>query len=499
MSSEPLLSYVNKSKESFKTLYTPIGNSEDSDIPDNDQIDQMIINKYSIGPFVYVIKDKKPIKFPVYNPLIKKYGSLNFLEEKERFLTQLDTSDLDMAKQGFYSLEQMLVKVHRYLQGKKSKNPYSSTLLDQMDQIAPNNNDILLWSYVTGLRKLIPMLIDPFLEEIYIIPPYGNIIVDHQQYGRMNTELTFSWKESIQFLHRVAIENISELSQLKPSIRGDLRVNGLFLLRVTGDIPPFAQDGPIINIRKLQSKPFSLKFLVKNQTIDLATAAFLKLSVQKGVSVTIVGNPGSGKTTLQTALLQELPTHWRVLSLEQAVEANVKLPQFLRYKHFNYVSQLHSQSRSTIVSQFLHRSPDYVNLGEITTSDEAISWYHLLSAGIPVIQTIHGTSMQAIIPRITEVFNIPSSLIASSLPHIIVEIKRFWHKNLKTRKVVAIAELTFQDNEKIEIQPLTLFDTKKRCLKWHISPNNSYSINLLQKYRNFNLNRELERLASSFH
>ena len=150
-----------------------------------------------------------------------------------------------------------------------------------------------------------------------------------------------------------------------------------------------------------------------------------------------------------------------------------------------------------IVSQFLHRSPDYVNLGEITSAEEAIAWHHLLSAGVPVIQTLHSGSLSAIIPRITQVFDIPKELLASSVPHLFVEVKRFWNKNLKIRKVVSIAELCVT-NDQLHLQTICEFNTQNSALNWIISPSESYSIQSIQKHKKINVSEEIQKLYASF-
>ena len=137
--------------------------------------------------------------------------------------------------------------------------------------------------------KLLPLLLDKYVEEIFISPTSERISIDHFLYGRMVTNILISEKEKENILFRTAMENNLELNQLKPSIRGDIQVKNLFSLRITGDIKPFSYDGTIINIRKLNQRNYTLKTLIELNSLDSLTAAFLKTMILNGVNITIIG------------------------------------------------------------------------------------------------------------------------------------------------------------------------------------------------------------------
>ncbi|MFX1536792.1 MAG: hypothetical protein ACFFDI_21455, partial [Promethearchaeota archaeon] len=107
--------------------------------------------------------------------------------------------------------------------------------------------------------------------------------------------------------------------------------------------------------------------------------------------------------------------------------------------------------------------PDVLNLGEITTDEHALSWFHAMSAGIPSIQTIHGSSLEYLLMRLTEIFKIPAILLQTSVPHLLVEMKAFWRQTYRKRQVTRIAEIVPHNGAKnsgdqIQIQDIFIYN-----------------------------------------
>ena len=208
----------------------------------------------------------------------------------------------------------------------------------------------------------------------------------------------------------------------------------------------------------------------------------MKTIISNGINFTIIGSPSSGKTTLQNALLREMPNHWRIFSFENTLETNIRKNNFFRFKIYDYLKK--NYDLLTIFSQLLHRSPDFVNLGEITNKAEALAWNACMSAGIPIIQTIHSNSSQGLINRITRVFEIPIELLANSLPHIVVEVKYFWNNYKKERKIFSISEFVLENNQELRLYPLTTFDFQLKKLIWKDNPTKSKTFLWIKENKN---------------
>ena len=175
------------------------------------------------------------------------------------------------------------------------------------------------------------------------------------------------------------------------------------------------------------------------------------------------------------------------------METSIKQPNFFRFKIFDYMKTQNKDLR-IIFSQLLHRSPDYVNLGEITTEEEAIAWNACMSAGIPVIQTIHSNSSNGLITRIKDIFNFPVELLASSFPHIVVEVKYFWNNFRKERKINSISEFIIENNYELKLNPLSTIDIRSKKMIWLTNPEKTNTFIWIKE----NKNNEISKLYNTF-
>ncbi len=356
---------------------------------------------------------------------------------------------------------------------------------------------------ILNLETLGPLLLDSQLNEIYLDTPSHPIYVDHQTFGRCKTAIYLSSEEIDGFLTKLSLDSDQSVSFVSPSLKTELKTD-YFHVRVTIDVPPLAVDGIHLDLRKLHEKYFDIFELLENNTLNSHILAFLILILRLQASLTIVGVPASGKTTLQNALLQLLPSYWRVVSIEDVVESPKNLPfHFLRLKVSPFEDERQAYTKQSEAVKLLHRTPDYLNLGEISTPDHAKALFQALSSGIPSIQTIHGASFYALDARLEHVFGIPIALLSLGPPHIFVEIGIMWKKSAKIRKVLRVGELVplLSDAKQptVSIQPLFELDDDMHTYKVVKDPFSSYVLKTLSSYHFLNNTRIKELLESIEH
>ena len=153
-----------------------------------------------------------------------------------------------------------------------------------------------------------------------------------------------------------------------------------------------------------------------------------------------------------------------------------------------------NKTLTSIISQLLHRSPDYVNLGEITTEEEAKAWISCVSAGIPVIQTIHSLSQEGIMPRLTQVFAINQGLISSSFPHLFIELRYFWQHTKKIRKIFSISEIIFTPKAEICLSKIAAYSLEKETLSWLRAPAKTQTFQWIHTNKNTNIDNEIQNI-----
>lgn len=298
-----------------------------------------------------------------------------------------------------------------------------------------------LFFKIFGIKTLGPFLIDRLVHEIYVEEGGNTRYLDHEIWGRCIIENSITKEEIDRIISLVLLENNAVLSRMNPSFKGDL-VSRDFHLRISIDAPPLSVDGVQLDVRKIFPYHFHLFRLLHSGTINVRIFSLLLVAMRFGSSITIIGSPGTGKTTLQNSLLQFLPSHWRVISIEDAIESPPYLfSHHVRLKVSERDEQLGIDNKVLEGLKLLRRSPDYVNMGEISRQIHAQAWFQVLAAGIPSIQTIHGRNMVQLLVRLKDIFKIPVSLISSSVPHLLMEIQSFWSDNKKVRRVTSVGEI----------------------------------------------------------
>lgn len=394
--------------------------------------------------------DNKPIRYENLDYEISIY----IIEELSRFEYYFSFSELTLQYiRKFYHYENIMRK---YLQKTVIAEKrfftfneiYKIFFNDQSLEI-PETIIIPLLFKILNLETLGPLLIDNKIEEIYVDGHNSSIYIDHSEYGRCTVKNTLKEEEVHSFISRVQIENNFSLNRLNPTMKADFN-SDLFRTRVSVDIRPLTIDEIHLDIRKFPKIPFTILDLINNKSITVNQSLFLIFAIRNRISITICGPPNSGKTTLQNILLSFVPDFWRVLSIEDVQESiSKKRGHFIRFKLGYDPKEIKLLSKSLEVQKILHRSPDIINLGELSLKSHFLAFSNILSVGLPSIQTIHGKSPEHLFNRLKDVYNIPLNLIKTSLPHIIITMDVNWEESRKRRKLLEIHELTLTGQLKV--------------------------------------------------
>ena len=251
--------------------------------------------------------------------------------------------------------------------------------------------------YVIG--PLMPLILDDFIEEIYLDSPGVPVYFDHQKHGRCVTTTTFREDDVPRIVTLVRAESNLHLDRSNPSLKMDLQIQDASL-RFSASIPPISPDGLHLEIRRARSDPFSIGDLIDNGTMTPEVASILLLAVSCRFNITITGGPGTGKTTLLNALDMTTPKWWRKIYIEDAVESRKqKQHHQVRFRVDPMDEQLTKFSKSDEIIKCLHRSPDYLILGEIQTAEHSKALFQAIAAGLRTIQTCHSESASGLVTR----------------------------------------------------------------------------------------------------
>ena len=249
------------------------------------------------------------------------------------------------------------------------------------------------------LGKIMPIILDDSIEEIYLDQPGVPIYFDHQRNGRCVTVVTVQEEEVPSVVTLIRAESNLHLDRSNPSLKMDMQIQDASL-RFSASMPPLSPDGLHLEIRRARNNPFSIQELIDNETLTPEVAAVLLFSVSCRFNITVTGGPGTGKTTLLNALDMTTPKWWRKIYIEDAIESREQVTHHQVRFRVDPMDELSVKfSKSDEIIKCLHRSPDYLILGEIQTAEHSKALFQAITAGLRTIQTCHSGSASSLISR----------------------------------------------------------------------------------------------------
>jgi len=336
-----------------------------------------------------------------------------------------------------------------------------------------------------NMLKLFPLLIDDFVEEIFLDSPEETIYLNHQKYGRCRTNIKFSRGETERLKTFLRVYSGKRLDYSNPSIKFVIK-NKFFYCRFAMDVSPIQLNDFALDIRKLNKDVMTIQDLLKNETLSVEMAAFLYFNILRRINITVTGETDTGKTTLINALDLITPKEFRKIYIENVVES---LDQNIYHKHqlkFRVDSLEDSNnfrySKHNQIKKLLHRTPDIIYLGEILTADEAKALFHCLSAGLRGFQTIHSNDIKSLLNRLLYHFGIDRSCLNDL--GLIILMKKHQHQ----RRIVSVSEI----NKKLLQEEIvdSIFTYNPQSDQWEMENQTYETLTILNIKRFENLNKE---------
>lgn len=216
----------------------------------------------------------------------------------------------------------------------------------------------------------------------------------------------------------LAISAIMKLNGKDTAMIMDARLQGL---RVAAALPPVAIHGPALVIRKHAAKIIPLEAYVKSgafrvahedlRRAELDAAAgerarhedmaklgdegfmtFLRWAVRSHANILICGGTSSGKTTLASSCLAEIPFDERIITCEDTHEIQLLQPNVLQFEALPGIDGRPEVTIRNLIKLCLRSRPDRVVVGEIR-GPEAYDFLDAMNTGHSgSICTIHANS-----------------------------------------------------------------------------------------------------------
>jgi len=217
--------------------------------------------------------------------------------------------------------------------------------------------------------------------------------------------------------------------------------------RVNVIIPPVAIDGPHISIRKFMQNRMSMEEVINLGTLSNYMATFLKACVVARLNIIITGNTSSGKTTMLNLLSSYIPEHERIVTIEDAVELQLKQRHVVRLEtKLPSVDGSGAVTIRELVRNALRMRPDRLVVGEVR-GGESLDMLQAMNTGHSgSITTLHANSPRDAISRM-ETMALMSGIdlpviairrqIASAI-NLVVHMSRLQDGTRKTTQITEI-------------------------------------------------------------
>ncbi|RMH14142.1 MAG: hypothetical protein D6698_13095 [Gammaproteobacteria bacterium] len=268
------------------------------------------------------------------------------------------------------------------------------------NDISRKRAEAIAWACI-GLLDIYALLLDEGVNEIIASRIGEPLVVTHSKYGRCLTNLRLGTNLWNALKNRAEFDTGEALTPLTPALKAGFETD-IGSIRLSMQTTPLAPDGPTFTIRRLPKKSFTLTDLISQNQIKEQEGRFLLHQLARRANIIIAGEPGSGKTTLANALLKESEKSWRLIVIEDAREIRFESKEFpllTRYSMPAVGSDSRARNRAEEIARMLHRSPDYVFLGEIQNKDDTKAALEAFAAGIRGMATTHGRDIDGLIAR----------------------------------------------------------------------------------------------------
>jgi pilus assembly protein CpaF len=312
------------------------------------------------------------------------------------------------------------------------------------------------------LAPIINYIDDDEISEI-MINSYQEIWIEKK--GRIfKTDAVFKSEQELMS----AVNNISQfvkrrINQEKPHMDARLPDGS----RIHAILPPCSRKGVCMAIRKFSKDNLTIEKLLSFGSVSEAAVKFLNGCVHGKTNLLVSGGTGSGKTSLLNVVSEFIPSHERIIVIEDSAELQLQQDHLLLLE--TKMADHHGKGEVSIrdlLRSTLRLRPDRIIIGEIR-SGEAIDLLQAMNTGHGgSMGTIHANSPHDTLLRLETLslfsgIELPIKAIRaqiSSAIHIIVQTSRF-HDG--SRKVTHISEvLSLKDDGNYRIQDIFKYRQK---------------------------------------
>jgi pilus assembly protein CpaF len=347
--------------------------------------------------------------------------------------------------------------------------PLASVIADEVALYVSDGRDVgaeplsqSLKDELAGLGPLQQFLDDPGVEEIWINSPEKVFVARAGVSERVQVSLT---AESIRGLvERMLRPTGRRIDMSQPFVDASLPDGS----RLHVAIPDITRQHWSVNIRKFAARLRSLEDLVGAGAMSEEASRYLAGLVREGASILVSGATQAGKTTLLNALLDAVPAHERIVTVEETFELSLH-----RDDHVGLQCRgpsLEGTGEITLrrlVKEALRMRPDRLVVGEVRGA-EALDLLIALNSGLPGMCSIHAKSAEQALVKLStlpllEGRNVDASFVLPTVAGTIDAVVHLERSPEGTRRLVSIIAPTGRITKGV-IESRVVFEAREGTL-----------------------------------
>lgn len=233
-----------------------------------------------------------------------------------------------------------------------------------------------------GLEKLEPLMHDPNIEDISCVGYGIPIFVYHRDplFNQIATNVMFKSKNALDsFVLKLAQKCGKSLTLAEPLMDGALPDGSR--VQATYGVKEIARRGSNFTIRKFTDRPMTPVDLIRLQTIDADTLAYLWLVIENNMSCLVSGATATGKTTFLNAISLFIKPEFKIVSIEDTAELRLPHPNWIAaVARRGFGGQAYGEiTMYDLLKSGLRQRPDYMIVGEVRGEEATVMFQGMAS------------------------------------------------------------------------------------------------------------------------
>lgn len=321
-----------------------------------------------------------------------------------------------------------------------------------------------------GLGPLEDMLADPTISEI-MVNGANKVFVEKSGKVQLSGAKFTSNDHLRRIIERIVTPLGRQINTSTPYVDARLKDGS----RVNAVIEPLALDGPALTIRKFKKGGISPQKYIEFGSANQNMLDFLKISVEYGYNVVISGGTGSGKTSLLNMISQFIPSHERVITVEDAAELQMMQEHVVRLE--TRPASMEGNNAITIrdlIKNALRMRPDRIVVGE-TRDGAALDMLQAMNTGHDgSMTTTHANSPRECVARLETLvmmsgLELPLRAIREQIAGAVDLIVQIVRLSDGSRKIINISEVVGMQGDVISLAEIfkykeTGYDKNRKIL-----------------------------------